>query len=302
MTQTVLILGASGKIGSHSSDAFRNAGWTVRCYKRGTDMTTAARGADVIVNGLNPPGYNNWTKNIPAITNAVITAAKASGATVILPGNIYNFGWRTGIIDENTPHTPNTRKGQIRVNLERAYKDSGVPTIILRAGNFIDPNGNGDLMSLLMMRNIANGKITAAGDPDCMQAYAYVPDWARTAVMLAERRNELTRFADIPFSGHSFTVNQLRNHVAKVSGRKITVNRFPWWIMTALAPFWELAREMREMRYLYDMSHQISGDRLAKFLPNFTATDTVEVMHAGLPHDMNPNQITRRGRDKTVSA
>ena len=69
MTQTVLILGGSGKIGKHSTEAFWNAGWTVRQYTRGTDMTAAAQGADVIVNGLNPPNYHDWAKTIPAITN-----------------------------------------------------------------------------------------------------------------------------------------------------------------------------------------------------------------------------------------
>ena len=34
MTQTVLILGGSGKIGSHASEAFRNAGWGVRAINQ----------------------------------------------------------------------------------------------------------------------------------------------------------------------------------------------------------------------------------------------------------------------------
>lgn len=60
MTGTVLILGGRGKIGRHSAKAFAAGGWTVRHYRRGTDMTQAAKGADVIVNGLNPPHYHNW--------------------------------------------------------------------------------------------------------------------------------------------------------------------------------------------------------------------------------------------------
>jgi len=52
--------GQPRKIGHHAAEAFAAAGWTLRRYKRGTDMTAAAMGADVIVNGLNPPGYHNW--------------------------------------------------------------------------------------------------------------------------------------------------------------------------------------------------------------------------------------------------
>lgn len=295
MTQTVLILGGSGKIGSHATEAFWNAGWTVRQYKRGTDMTAAAMGADVIVNGLNPPAYHDWARTIPAITAQVIAAARASGATVIIPGNVYNFGSQPGLLDENTPHRPNTRKGLIRAEMEQTYRYAGVQTIILRAGNFIDPNGNGDIMSMLLMREISKGKLTAAGDPAVVQPYAYMPDWARAAVMLAEKRRSLAGFEDIPFPGHAFSMNDLLARVQQATDRNIRLTQFPWWLMTALAPFWELAREMREMRYLYAMPHQLSAAKFNRLLPDFRATDLDKVMLAGLPGDIHPDKVMRPG-------
>ncbi len=301
MQQTVLILGANGKIGSHAADVFWNAGWAVRKYERGTDMTKAAEGADVIINGLNPPNYYNWAKTIPAITAQVIAAAKASGATVIIPGNIYNFGNQPGIFDEKTPQTPNTRKGQIRVEMEHAYRDAAVQTIILRAGNFIDPHGNGDLMSLAMMRDIKKGKVTALGDPDAMQTYAYVPDWARAALKLAEKRQSLAQFEDVPFPGHAFTAHDLLARVQQVSARRIRLTRFPWAIMTLLSPVWELAREMREMRYLYAMPHRIGAAKFNRLLPDFDPTDLDEVMLCGLPADIYPDKVVRPG-GQTIAA
>ena len=111
MTKTVLILGGSGKIGSRAAEAFWNAGWQVRQFNRATDdMTRSAMGADVIVNGLNPPAYHDWERTIPAITEPVIAAAKASGAAVILPGNLYNYGDQPGILDENTPWNATTKR------------------------------------------------------------------------------------------------------------------------------------------------------------------------------------------------
>jgi len=58
MEKTVLVLGASGLFGSHAAQAFAEAGWTVRRFRRGSDMAAAAQGAQVIVNGLNPPKYH----------------------------------------------------------------------------------------------------------------------------------------------------------------------------------------------------------------------------------------------------
>ncbi len=294
MTQTVLILGGSGKIGTHAAEAFWNAGWTVRQFNRKTDdMTLAAMGCDVIVNGLNPANYANWAKNIPAITNQVIAAAKASGATVIVPGNIYNFGNQPGELNEHTPHTPNTRKGQIRVDMEQAYAKAGVQTIVLRAGNFIDPLHNDDVMSLFILRDAKRGKIAYGGTPDARQAYAYVPDWARAAVMLAEKRGELTRFEDIPFPGHCFDWHALKAQLDQSTGKTFRLVAFPWWLMRALSPFMEMARELVEMRYLYEMDHWIGAEKFARLLPDFRPTPMAEVMEARLPADIHPNKAMR---------
>ncbi len=297
MTKTVLILGASGKIGSHAAEAFWNAGWTVRQFNRKTDdMTQAAMGCDVIVNGLNPPAYYKWNVTIPAITNQVIAAAKASGASVILPGNIYNYGNQPGVLDENTPHLAKTRKGRVRVAMEAAYRDAGVQTIVLRAGNFIDPRGNGDVMQMFILRDLAKGKVTYGDDPDVLQAYCYTPDWARAAVLLAEQRQQLAMFEDIPFPGHAFTFRDLANHIASKLDKPIKLAAFPWWMMTALSPFWPLARELREMRYLYAMPHQISGSKFARLLPDFRATDLQTVLQSARAPDIHPDKVVDTGR------
>lgn len=295
MPPTALILGPSGKIGNHAASAFWNGGWQVRDYRRGTDMTAAARGCDVIVNGLNPPNYHDWARQIPAITDQVLAAARASGATVILPGNVYVYSDPGGIWSETTPHKPVSRKGRIRMEMEQAYRDSGVPTINLRAGNFIDPERNGDVMSHLLLRNIARGRITAMGDPDVDQAYCYLPDWAEAARQLADRRGSLARYEDIPFPGHTFTVTQLKSALEAELGRPLRIERFPWWAMALAAPFWELARELREIRYLWDLPHRLDGSKLDRLLPGFAHTDLRDVLRSALPRDVYPDEAVRPG-------
>jgi len=296
MTKTVLILGGSGKIGRHSAAAFRKAGWQVRLFDRSRDdMTKAALGCDVIVNGLNPPNYHDWAGIIPKITAQVIAAARASGAMVVIPGNVYNFGRVLHDIDEDTPQTPCSRKGRIRGEMERAYRDSGVQTLILRAGNFIDPERNGDVMSMLLLGGAKRGRIQAMGDPDAMQPYAYMPDWARAVVSLVEMRDSLADFEDVPFPGHSFSVNELRARLEVELHRPLRLSRFPWWMMRLASPVWELARELCEMRYLWDMPHRLSGKKFHRLLPGFEPSDPREVMLAGLPPEIHPDQPVTAG-------
>lgn len=292
MTQTALILGARGKVGRHAKEAFRQAGWTVRLYDRKLgNMPAQATGADIIINGLNPPNYHNWAEIIPRITQQVIEAAATTGATVIIPANVYNFGDTSGTWDETTPHAPHTRKGKIREDLERSYKTSGVQTILLRGGDFITPqDGGGDVIRLAVLSDIRKGKITMPGESTTMRAYCYLPDWARAAVLLAEKRNKLGQFKDIAFGGYNFTLQDLKTELEQALGHPLRISKFPWWALKLASPVWELARELSEMRYLWDMPHALGTDKFDRLLPDFERTDLSTVMRASLPRDIDPNK------------
>ncbi|MBU2983108.1 epimerase [Lentibacter algarum] len=293
MKKTALILGASGKIGTHAIRAFTARGWICRKYDRAEgNMTEAAMGCDVIINGLNPPNYHNWAEIIPEITEQVIAAAKASGATVVLPGNVYVFGDEAGEWSEQTPHRPVSRKGKIRADMEARYAHSGVQVINLRAGSFIDPDKNADIVSLMILNKIKKGRIGATGDRRVKHAYAYLPDWARAVALLAEQREALGVYEDIPFPGHAFSLDELKAEIERMTQSKLIVRAFPWWLFRLTAPFWELARELLEMRYLFDTSHWLSSDRFDALLPEFEATPLETVLRQ---LDVNPNQLVTAG-------
>jgi len=276
--QKVLILGASGSFGSNCAAAFTAAGWQVRAYKRGQeDMVAAAKGVDVIVNGLNPPDYKNWVEELPKIARQVVAAAKASGATVIQPGNVYNYGAQAGVWDANTPHAATTKKGKARIGMERVLRESGVQVIILRGGDFLDTKDSGNFFDFLTSK-LGKGKFIYPGRTDIAHAWAYLPDMARAAVGLAEMRGQLGQFEDVPFAGLTLTGEELRAALAQQTGRAVALKPFPWLMMKLLSPFWGLAKEMQEMRYLWDTAHSLNGARMQALLPNFEATDLQEVL------------------------
>jgi nucleoside-diphosphate-sugar epimerase len=281
MTKTALILGASGSFGGQVALALQAAGWQVKRFHRGTDMAAAAKGADLIVNGLNPPNYHNWAKLIPEITTQVLAAAGSSGATVLAPGNVYPYGTEPSPWGPDTPHRPVSRKGAIRAEMEARYHEAaahGQRTILLRGGDFLLPGAGQTVMNQIILGKLSKGRITALGDPDALHAYAYLPDMARAAVALAELGDTLPAFADIPFAGHAFCITDLASRVSRQLGRPIKVTRFPTWIFTLTSPVWELARELREMLYLSSFPHQLDPAPLRHWLPGFQDTGLDDVI------------------------
>ena len=285
MTKTVLICGASGLFGSAAARAFAAAGWTVRTYQRGTDMTAAASGAHVIVNALNPPMYHAWDRLIPEITAQVIAAGLASGATVLVPGNVYVYGTEPGLWGPTTPHRPTSRKGTIRAEMEAQYRAAtqrGLRVILLRGGDFIDPSSPKSFWNMIVLKSVARGKIQSASPAHVSRAYAYLPDMARAAVALADQAPSLPAFTDMPFAGFTLSMADLAAHLSGLTGQKMQLTGFPWWLMRLASPFWELARELTEMRYLFNHPHALDPAPLQAALPDFQLTPLDEVLRQEL--------------------
>lgn len=282
MTKTALVLGSNGGFGSQAALALEAAGWRVSRYQRGTDMAQAARGASVIVNGLNPPAYHNWDQLIPEITAQVLAAARSSGAMILMPGNVYPYGMAPGPWNADTPQRPVSRKGRIRVEqewqLREAAESDGPRTLLLRGGDFMLPGSAPNMMNRIILSRVAKGVVTTLGDPDALHAYAYLPDMARAAVQLLDRAQDLPAYADIPFGGHAFTISDLSARISALTGRPIRTKRFPTWIFTLASPVWELARELREMLYLSSFPHQLDPAPLRRWLPDWQDTPLDEVI------------------------
>lgn len=279
MGHRVLILGASGRAGRHCAEAFWNAGWHVTRYDRAQgDLTAAAKGADVIVNGWNPP-YNRWAKDLPGLTHNVIDAARASNAMVILPGNVYVYGKSApDVFSPATPHAATNPLGRIRIEIERQYRDSGVPFALLRAGDFLDTEASGNWFDMQMAPSLKRGVLTYPGDPSVPHAWAWLPDLARAAVALADRRASLPRVTDVSLPGFTLSGQDLAALCGQALGRPVRVRRMSWLPIRMAQPFWPLAQHLLEMRYLWDKPHRLDGAAFETLLPDFSPTDPLEAV------------------------
>ncbi len=292
MAGKVIILGAKGRMGRAAAKAFASTGWQVSQFARvwtghtpepghryiegnaldQQHLATACEGHDVIIHALNPP-YPKWAKLLPRLGASVIHAAKTSGATVIIPGNVYTYGAKMpDHLDEETPHRPTTRKGRLREQLEQAFAASGVPTIVLRAGDFIEQADTGNWFESHITAKLEQGKIMYPGPMDRVHAWAYLPDLARAMVGLAEQRAGLAPFETVCFAGYSLTGSELVSAVQKACGRKFAVTHLPWPMIRLLGLVLPQMREISEMSYLWRVPHQLDDTKLLRLLPAFEPT------------------------------
>jgi nucleoside-diphosphate-sugar epimerase len=297
-----LVIGASGGIGGATAEALARHGWTVHGLTRGSqpgngivewitgdamnaaDVLRAAQGASLIVHAANPPGYRNWATQVLPMIDNTIAAAKAVGARIVLPGTIYNFGADAfPVLHEDSPQHPSTRKGKIRVEMEKRLKaaaSNGAPALIVRAGDFFGPKSTGNsVFSALMVRPGAPVKwIIDPARRGASHAWAYLPDVGETIAWLMDREDKLADFEAFNFTGHQPASGEMAAAIAKAAGKpELPVWRFPWFAVVALQPLVRLFREMAEMRYLWSESIALDGGKLRALLrdePPHTPLDT----------------------------
>jgi len=279
MNKVVLVLGASGRFGRHACTEFRAAGWGVREFNRQTDdLLKKATGAGVIVNAWNPP-YPEWERGLPALHARVISVAKATGATVLIPGNVYVFGKDTPAPwSQNTPHRATNPLGKARIAMEGAYRQSGVRTIILRSGDFLDTEASGNWFDRIMAAKLAKGTLTYPGDINTPHAWSFLPDVCRAAVSLAEMADDLPRFCDVPFPGYTATGKEIRETLCRLTDRQFQLKKMSWAPLRLARPVWPMARHLLEMRYLWDVPHSLDHNRFEGLLPNFQTTPLNEAI------------------------
>lgn len=286
-----LILGATGGAGGEIAAALLRRGWLVRGMVRditkprlsaeiewhagdamnADDVTQAARGVDVIVHAVNPPGYRDWHKLVLPMTDNTIAAARAAGARIVLPGTVYNFGPDAlPLLREDSPQQPLTRKGAIRVVLERRLQQAsaeGVRSLILRCGDFFGPHAGNNWFVAMAKPGQSVRSISYPGEPALQHAWAYLPDVGETVARLLEREHELAVFERFHFGGHWVDGNAMTDAIRRAVGHpKLPVRAFPWWLATLASPFVTLFRELREMRYLWQQPLQLDNRKLVAFL------------------------------------
>lgn len=311
--RTALILGATGGIGGALARRLHQGGWHIKALHRDAaarqaragqyqwlqgdamqadDVLRAAAGAALVVHAVNPPGYRNWRQLVLPMLDHTIAAAGRSGARIVLPGTVYNYGPDAfPDIGVGAPQRPLTRKGALRAEMERRLEQAaadGVRSLIVRAGDYFGPGAANNWFSQALVR--PGRPVTTVNNPGRAgvgHQWAYLPDVAETMYRLVEMDHRLDDFARFHMDGHwDADGMRMATAVARVAaaagGREVRVKPLAWWLLAALAPFVSTLREMREMRYLWQHPLRLDNRALLAVLGSEPHTPLDEAVRATL--------------------
>ncbi|MER6200120.1 NAD-dependent epimerase/dehydratase family protein [Streptomyces sp. NPDC001586] len=220
-------------------------------------LTETARGAVAIHNCAAPP-YHHWARAWPPLASSVLAAAEATGAVLVMLGNLYGYGPVDGPLTEELPLAATGTKGRVRAAVweqARALHEQGrVRAVEVRASDFFGPGvtDGGHLAGRVLPPLLRGKPVSTLGDPDAPHSWTYLPDVARTLVEVAGEERAWGRPWHVP-TEPALSVREMVDRLAAQAGTgPVAVRRVPPAALGLASLFSPLIRELKEIRYQFD--------------------------------------------------
>ncbi|WP_323095507.1 NAD(P)H-binding protein [Intrasporangium sp. YIM S08009] len=226
-------------------------------------LTELARGAASIVNAVNPPSYTTWDTDWPPVAAATLAAAEATGAGLVIIGNLYGYGRVEGPMREDDPMRPAGHKGALRADMWTEalarHRAGRVRVTELRSSDYFGPGTTPRTSYLndVVIDALLAGRtpLVPAGRPDVPHSWTYVPDVGALAARVATSdpsADAWGRAWHVPTSAPR-TFAEAARDVARLAGVTArTVRVLPRPLGTAAGLVVPFMRELRETRHQFE--------------------------------------------------
>ncbi|MCC9312429.1 NAD-dependent epimerase/dehydratase family protein [Kitasatospora sp. RB6PN24] len=220
-------------------------------------LIEAAQGAASIFNCAAPP-YHRWASDWPPLAASACEAAEATGAVLVILGNLYGYGPVDGPLTEELPLAAPGTKGRVRAAVwEQAHtlhQQGRIRAVEVRASDFFGPGvtDGGHLAARVMPKLLRGKAVSALGDPDAPHSWTYLPDVAAALVEVAGEGAAWGRAWHVPTQPPLSTREMVTRLAAAAGSGPVAVRPVPPAVLGLMSLVSPLIRELKEIRYQFD--------------------------------------------------
>jgi nucleoside-diphosphate-sugar epimerase len=210
-----------------------------------------------------------WRELWPRIMRNAIEAAKRSNARLVFFDNVYMYGKVDGVMTEETPFRPCSRKGEIRAEIAtmllNEIKAGSLTALIARSADFYGPRvGTGIPNKLVFEKFAKRAKAMWLANDSVKHSFTFTPDAARSLVLLADAEDAWNQTWHVPTAPDPPTGKEFIQIVANEFGMqpkyRVLTRPMIWvagWFDTTI-------RELYEMLYQYEFDYVFDSTKFTK--------------------------------------
>jgi nucleoside-diphosphate-sugar epimerase len=203
-------------------------------------LTTAAHGVSTIFLASGPREYSRWATLWPPVFDAVVAAACATGADLVMLGNLYAYGeGSTMPLTEHSPLHATDSKGAVRkLGWQQALAANNrgdIRAVEVRASDYFGPGaGATSQLGPDFFYPLIDGKTARVfGRIDQPHSWAYLPDIIDTLTAAADFDGNWGHAWHVPCA-EPLTRQQLAARVNLLTRMNADVAAWPIWILHAM--------------------------------------------------------------------
>lgn len=237
------------------------------------EVEKAVAGSDVVylVAGLKYEA-KVWQQQWPVVMKNTIDACKKHNSKLVFFDNVYAYGQINGIMTEETPFNPNSKKGEVRAKIAtqllNEIKAGNLTGMIIRAADFYGPGATLSLIHSTVTERLKAGKGAQwIGNKKKIHTFTYTPDAGKTVALLGNSEEAYNQ------TWHALTSTE------KITGEELI--RIAYEIMNMpnkgvqgmsktgvrlLGLFIPVLREFVEMMYQFENDYIFDSSKASKFL------------------------------------
>lgn len=198
-----------------------------------------------------------WQDQWPRIMRNTIEACAARGARLIFFDNVYMYGRVDGVMTEETPVAPSSRKGEVRAriaaDLLAAASTGRLKACIARAADFYGPRAINSVPHQLVFTRLSRGKpaqwLVNANVP---HSFTYTPDCGRALTMLAKADDAWGQVWHMPTASPPLTGTEFVSVAARAMDAEARLKILRPWMLRMAGLFNRTIAELIEMLYQYE--------------------------------------------------
>jgi nucleoside-diphosphate-sugar epimerase len=210
-----------------------------------------------------------WRSLWPRIMRNAIEAAKRANARLVFFDNVYMYGKVEGVMTEQTPFRPCSKKGEIRAQIAtmllNEMKMGNLSALIARSADFYGPHARTGLPDVLVFDKLAKGAKAGWFVNDSVKhSFTFTPDAARSLILLADNESAWDQTWHVPTAPDPPTGKQFIELAAREFGTQPKYRVLTRPMLWLAGWFDTTVRESYEMLYQYESEYIFDSTKFTK--------------------------------------
>jgi nucleoside-diphosphate-sugar epimerase len=210
-----------------------------------------------------------WAEQWPVIMRNVVDACIAHKAKLVFFDNVYSYGKVDGIMTEETPYNPCSKKGKIRLQVINMMMDDvkkgKLQVLIARAADFYGPDTPLSFINVMVLANYAKGKkAQVMGNINAKHSFTYTPDAGKATAILGNTPSAFNQVWHVPTDRNTLTGKQFLELTAKAFGVKPGFMTVKKWMLRMIGLFNPVIKESIEMMYQNEADYIFDSSKFEK--------------------------------------